>query len=77
MISFGFALFQSVILGDKTFDFTHVIVGYVQQPNTTMNIDLQSTYENLSKAILLEFDKAMGFIIRGVKFANFQVLRET
>ncbi|MEG3657758.1 N-acetylmuramoyl-L-alanine amidase [Arenibacter palladensis] len=50
---------------------------YVQQPNTTMISELQSVSENLSEAILLEFDQALGFKIRGMKYANFQVLRET
>tara|TARA_R110000764_G_scaffold94060_4_gene177774 strand:- start:19795 stop:20037 length:243 start_codon:yes stop_codon:yes gene_type:complete len=30
----------------------------------------------LSKEILLEFDKLLGFKICGMKYANFQVLRE-
>lgn len=50
---------------------------YVQQPNATMNLDLQSKSENLSEALLSEFDKALGFKIRGTKYANFQVLRKT
>lgn len=50
---------------------------YVQQPNTTTNSDLQSKSENLSEVILSEFDNALGFKIRGMKYANFQVLRET
>ena len=50
---------------------------YVQQPNDTMNLDLQSKSENLSEALLSEFDKALGFKIRGMKYANFQVLRKT
>jgi len=50
---------------------------YVQQPNTKMNYDLQFKSENLSEAILSEFDQALGFKIRGMKYANFQVLRET
>tara|TARA_R110000764_G_scaffold73382_4_gene149717 strand:- start:14652 stop:15284 length:633 start_codon:yes stop_codon:yes gene_type:complete len=50
---------------------------YVQQPNTTTNSDLQSKSENLSESILSEFDNALGFKIRGMKYANFQVLRET
>jgi N-acetylmuramoyl-L-alanine amidase len=50
---------------------------YVQQPNTNQNSDLQAKSENLSEAILYEFDKALGFKIRGIKYANFQVLRET
>jgi len=50
---------------------------YVQQPNTYTNSDLQSKSENLSESILSEFDKTLGFKIRGMKYANFQVLRET
>ncbi|MCK0135995.1 N-acetylmuramoyl-L-alanine amidase [Arenibacter sp. S6351L] len=50
---------------------------YVQQANATMNLDLQSKSENLAEAILSEFDIALGFKIRGLKYANFQVLRET
>ncbi|HCO82642.1 MAG TPA: N-acetylmuramoyl-L-alanine amidase [Arenibacter sp.] len=50
---------------------------YVQQPKVTMNLDLQSKSENLSEALLSEFDKALGFKIRGMKYANFQVLRKT
>jgi len=50
---------------------------YLQQPNVTMNSDLQSKSEKLSEAILFEFDNALGFRIRGMKYANFQVLRET
>ncbi|MDO6602825.1 N-acetylmuramoyl-L-alanine amidase family protein [Arenibacter palladensis] len=50
---------------------------YVQQPNTYTNSDLQSKSEKLSEVILSEFDKALGFKIRGMKYANFQVLRET
>tara|TARA_R110000868_G_scaffold1647_4_gene13282 strand:+ start:351 stop:605 length:255 start_codon:yes stop_codon:yes gene_type:complete len=42
-----------------------------------MNLDLQSKSENLAEAILSEFDIALGFKIRGLKYANFQVLRET
>tara|TARA_R110002049_G_scaffold238556_1_gene411669 strand:- start:693 stop:1346 length:654 start_codon:yes stop_codon:yes gene_type:complete len=50
---------------------------YIQQANATMNLDLQSKSENLAEAILSEFDIALGFKIRGLKYANFQVLRET
>lgn len=50
---------------------------YVQQPNNTTNSDLQSKSENLSEVILSEFDNALGLKIRGLKYANFQVLRET
>ncbi|MCM4152018.1 N-acetylmuramoyl-L-alanine amidase [Arenibacter sp. N53] len=50
---------------------------YVQQHNTSMSSELQFVSENLSEAILLEFDQALGFKIRGIKYANFQVLRET
>ena len=50
---------------------------YVQQPKVTMNLDLQSKSENLSEELLSEFNKALGFKIRGIKYANFQVLRET
>ena len=50
---------------------------YVQQPNTYTNSDLQFKSENLSESILSEFDQALGFKIRGMKYANFQVLRET
>tara|TARA_R110000868_G_scaffold399948_1_gene673996 strand:+ start:223 stop:828 length:606 start_codon:yes stop_codon:yes gene_type:complete len=50
---------------------------YVQQPNTKTNSGLQSKSEKLSEAILSEFDKALGFKIRGMKYANFQALRET
>ena len=53
------------------------IEAYVQQPNFKTNSDLQSKSEKLSEAILSEFDKALGFKIRGMKYANFQVLRET
>jgi N-acetylmuramoyl-L-alanine amidase len=50
---------------------------YLQQTNATMNLGLQSKSENLSEQLLSEFDKALGFKIRGIKYANFQVLRET
>ena len=50
---------------------------YGQQTNATMNLDLQLKSEILSEAILSEFNKALGFRIRGIKYANFQVLRET
>ena len=50
---------------------------YVQQTNATINLDLQSKSENLSEELLSEFNKALGFKIRGIKYANFQVLRET
>lgn len=53
------------------------IEAYVQQPHYKTNSDLQSKSEKLSEAILSEFDKALGFKIRGMKYANFQVLRET
>ncbi|GBF20630.1 N-acetylmuramoyl-L-alanine amidase LytC precursor [Arenibacter sp. NBRC 103722] len=49
---------------------------YVQQTNSNTNFDLQFKSEILSKALLSEFDKALGFKIRGMKYANFQVLRE-
>ncbi|MDL5512294.1 N-acetylmuramoyl-L-alanine amidase [Arenibacter sp. M-2] len=50
---------------------------YVQQPNSKTNIELQSKSEKLGEALLSEFYKALGFKIRGMKYANFQVLRET
>jgi len=50
---------------------------YVQKPSHNRNIELLSKSENFASAILFEFDKALGFKIRGVKYANFQVLRET
>ena len=53
------------------------IEAYVQQPNFKTNSDLQSKSEKLSEAILYEFDKALGYKIRGMKYANFRVLRET
>ncbi|HCO83677.1 MAG TPA: N-acetylmuramoyl-L-alanine amidase [Arenibacter sp.] len=50
---------------------------YVQQPNSNTNSGLRFKSENLGESLLSEFDKALGFKIRGLKFANFQVLRET
>ena len=50
---------------------------YVQQSNSNTNSFLRSQSETLAEALLLEFDKALGFKIRGMKYANFQVLRET
>ena len=50
---------------------------YVQQPNSNTDFELQSKSENLAKKILSEFDMALGFKIRGKKYADFQVLRET
>ena len=50
---------------------------YMQQPNTTVGTEMQTISENLSEALLYEFDNALGFKIRGMKYANFQVLRET
>jgi N-acetylmuramoyl-L-alanine amidase len=50
---------------------------YVQQPNTKTNSYLRTKSETLADAILFEFDQGLGFKIRGMKYANFQVLRDT
>lgn len=50
---------------------------YVQQSNFNTNSYLRSKSENLGDAVLFEFDQGLGFKIRGMKYANFQVLRET
>lgn len=50
---------------------------YVQKPNSKTNIELQSKSENLGESLLSEFDKALGFKIREMKYVNFQVLRDT
>ena len=50
---------------------------YVQKPNSKTNSDLRYKSENLGESLLSEFDKALGFKIRGIKYANFQVLRDT
>ena len=42
-----------------------------------MKLNIQSISENLSERILSEINKSLGFKIRGLKYANFQVLRET
>ena len=50
---------------------------YVQLPSSNTNSFLRSKSETLADAILFEFDQELGFKIRGMKYANFQVLRET
>lgn len=50
---------------------------YIQHPKSNRNLELRSKSENLAQAFLSEFDQALGFKIRGRKYANFQVLRET
>ena len=40
---------------------------YVQQPNSKTNSYLRSKSENLGESLLSEFDKALGFKIRGLK----------
>lgn len=50
---------------------------YVQQPNSNTNSQLRSKSETLAEALLSEFDQGLGFKIRGMKYANFQVLRDT
>jgi|TARA_R100001369_G_scaffold76156_1_gene105259 N-acetylmuramoyl-L-alanine amidase len=50
---------------------------YVQQPNSKTNSYLRSKSENLGESLLSEFDQALGYKIRGLKYSNFQVLRET
>jgi len=50
---------------------------YIQHPNTNKHSELQSKSENMAQRILLEFHNSLGFKIRGRKYANFQVLRET
>ena len=49
----------------------------VQQPVHNKNVELHSKSEKLAKTILREFHNSLGFRIRGRKYANFQVLRET
>ncbi|NKI27449.1 N-acetylmuramoyl-L-alanine amidase [Arenibacter sp. 6A1] len=50
---------------------------YIQHPHIKMDPKLLIESEDLARTILLEFDNALGFKIRGRKYANFQVLRET
>ncbi|MBU2903451.1 N-acetylmuramoyl-L-alanine amidase [Arenibacter algicola] len=50
---------------------------YVQQPKSNTNSYLRSRSKTLAEVILSEFDQALGFKIRGMKYSNFQVLRET
>lgn len=50
---------------------------YVQQPKSNTNSFLRSKSETLAEALLSEFDQGLGFKIRGMKYANFQVLRES
>ena len=50
---------------------------YVQKPKSKTNSYLRSKSENLGESLLSEFDQALGFKIRGLKYANFQVLRDT
>tara|TARA_R110000744_G_C19362538_1_gene561566 strand:+ start:245 stop:904 length:660 start_codon:yes stop_codon:yes gene_type:complete len=50
---------------------------YVQKTNSKTNSYLRSKSENLGESLLSEFDRALGVKIRGLKYANFQVLRDT
>ena len=50
---------------------------YVQNPKPNRNLELQSKSEKLASKILKEFDNSLGFKIREIKYAHFQVLRKT
>jgi N-acetylmuramoyl-L-alanine amidase len=69
--------FISIHCNQATRNAAQGIEVYVQQPKPNRNLELQSRSETLAKTILREFDNSLGFRIRGRKYANFQVLRET
>jgi len=50
---------------------------YIQHPKPNTDVELQSRSEKLAKTLLSEFHNSLGYKIRGRKYANFQVLRET
>ncbi len=50
---------------------------YVQRPDASTNKELLFKSEELAQRMLKEFRGSLGFKIRGLKYANFQVLRET
>lgn len=50
---------------------------FIQYPHIKMDTKHLLLSENLASSILLEFDNSLGFKIRGRKYANFQVLRDT
>lgn len=49
---------------------------FVYQINRIGNMAIQRKSENLAQLLLLEFHNSLGFKIRGVKQADFQVLRD-
>lgn len=50
---------------------------YVQRPDASTDKELLFKSEDLAQRMLKEFHGSLGFKIRGLKYANFQVLRET
>ncbi|TQO39724.1 N-acetylmuramoyl-L-alanine amidase [Arenibacter algicola] len=69
--------FISIHCNQATMKAAQGIEVYVHQPKTTLNLDLQSKSENLSEELLSKFHKFLGFKVRGMKYANFWVLRDT
>lgn len=49
---------------------------FAYKTNKTKEITIQRESENLAQSLLLEFHNSLGFKIRGVKQADFQVLRD-